>query len=100
MLDFTYEITHNPFIFTSTSEKVDLSTKNPAHKYNARHIAVEWLESYFFEYNCKKIHVSLVLNPDYKQHNSKSNEKKRLLISAYRCPDHGGLYFAQNGQNV
>jgi hypothetical protein len=84
----------------STSEKVDLSTKNPTHKYKAGPFALLWLDSYFFEYNCKKIHISLVLNPDNKQHNSKSNEKNRLLISDHRCTDHGGLYSAQDGEDV
>ena len=53
----------------STSEKVISSTKNPAHKYKAWPTGLKWLISYFFEYNCKNIHVSIVLNPDNKQHN-------------------------------
>jgi Flp pilus assembly protein TadD len=40
-----------------------LSTKNPAYKYNRLSLAMLWLDSYFFEYNCKKIHISLVLKP-------------------------------------
>jgi len=47
----------------STCQKVHLSTKNPAHKYNQEPHAMWWQFSYFFDYNCKKIHISLLLEP-------------------------------------
>jgi hypothetical protein len=47
----------------STCQKVHLPTKNPAHKYNDQLRAIQWQFSYFFDYNCKKTHISLVLKP-------------------------------------
>jgi tetratricopeptide (TPR) repeat protein len=74
----------------STCQKVDLSSKNPAYKYNSLSPLLLPISSYFFEYNCKKIHISIVLQP-VKNQTINHNPMRKVV---YSCLVFGALTLA------